>query len=154
MADLTDKDIEKYLRGEVEMRELAQLSPEQLLQLKKRTQFFLDGNHDERALVMLEMLEELDRKDTTATIKSVDVLLGLGRSGEAMEKVSRLLAADPKHYEGRLARAKVEIAMGQWALAATTLQQLIKEDPKASTDSAKRAHALARQAHAMFEASR
>ncbi len=154
MADLTDAEIEKYLRGEVEMRELAGLAPEQLLQLKKRTQFFLDGNHDERALVMLEMLEELDRKDTAATIKAVDVLLGLGRSGEAMEKVQRLLTADPKHYEGRLARAKVEIATGQWALAAMTLQQLIDEDPKATTDAAKRAHALARQAHAMFEASR
>ncbi|HSI05009.1 MAG TPA: tetratricopeptide repeat protein [Myxococcota bacterium] len=154
MAELSEGHIEKYLRGEVELRELARLSAEQVQQLRKRAQMFIDGGHDERALVMLEMLEELDRKDTTAAIKAIDTLLALGKSGEAMTKVQRLLALEPKSYDGRLARAKVEIATGQWALAATTLQQLVKEDPTAQTEAGKRAHALARQAHGLFEASR
>ena len=154
MAELSEAQIEKYLRGEVELRELTGLAPEQLQQLRKRTQMFIDGGHDERALVMLEMLEELDRKDVTATLKAVETLLALGKSGEAMVKVRRLLADHPKSYDGRLARAQVELATGQWALAATTLQQLVNEDPNAQTESGKRAHALARQAHALFEASR
>ncbi len=154
MAELSEAQVERYLRGEVELRDLARLSPEQLLQLRKRAQMFIDGGHDERALVMLEMLEELDRNDTTATLKSIDTLLALGKSGEAMDKVQRLLAAAPGSYDGRLARAKVELATGQWALAATTLQQLVEEDPDAQTESGKRAHALARQAHGLFEASR
>ena len=154
MAALSEAQIERYLRGEVELRELAQLSPEQLHQLRMRAQAFIDGGHDERALVMLEMLEELDRKDETATLKAIDTLLALGKSGEAMTKVRRLLVANPKSFDGRLARAKVELATGEWALAAATLQQLVNEDPTAQTESGKRAHALARQAHRLFEASR
>lgn len=154
MAELTEAQIDKYFRGEVELHELARLSPEELLQLRRRAQHFLDGGNDERALVMLEMLEELDRNDVAATVKAIDVLLGLGKSGEAMKKVQRLLAVEPKSYEGRLARARVELATGAWGLAAATLDELVREDPQASTDSGKRAHALAKQAHALFEASR
>lgn len=154
MSELPDAVVQKYLRGEVEVRDLAKLTPQAITQLKRRTQMFLDGGHDERALVMLEMLEELDRKDAMVVLAAVDVLVRLGRSGDAAAKVERLLAVAPKSYEGRVAKARVEVATGAWPAAAATLASLLKEDPRAATEAGKRAHALAREAHALFEASR
>jgi predicted Zn-dependent protease len=136
------------------MQELVQLSAEQLAALRKRAQALIDAGHDEGALVLIEMLTELDRRDQRAALKAVDLLLGLGRSTEAAERVTVILKADPMSYDGLLARAKVALATGAWGLAAATLEDLIKRDPEAKTESGQRAHALARDAHRLFDASR
>ncbi|MEL6547243.1 MAG: hypothetical protein AAFQ82_21645, partial [Myxococcota bacterium] len=76
--EVADTEVQRYLEGKVELGELLGMGAERLEQLKGRAQFYLDGGHHERALIMLEMIEELDRTDHTAKLLAVEVLLALG----------------------------------------------------------------------------
>ena len=93
--EITTADVERWAAGKVELKDLIGLDAAELEGLQGRAQFFLDGKHDERALIMLEMLEELDRTDPLPTLLAVEVLLRLGRSDAAEEKVEALLRRRP-----------------------------------------------------------
>ena len=146
--------VDAYLAGKQELHAIMGLSPEQMEQFRGRAQFFIDGEHDERALIMLEMLEELDRTDARPTLAAIDVLLRMGQSDAAREKVAGLEARDPKGVNALAGRAAVQVALGEWAQAAATLAELAKRDPDAKTDAGKRGRALAAKAYATFEANR
>lgn len=150
----TDTQLKHYLAGTMELASILEMTPQQMEQLRGRAQFFVDGEHDERAVIMLEMLEELDRTDTRPTQVVIDVLLRMGQSDAAKAKVDRLLARDPKSLDALTARAKVELAMGDWVKAAATLKDVAAKDPTAKTDAGKRGRALAAKAYATFEESR
>jgi thioredoxin-like negative regulator of GroEL len=149
-----DTQLDAYLAGKRELHRILELTPEQVQALRGRAQFFVDGEHDERALIMLEMLEELDRTDPRPTLMAIDVLLRLGHSDAAKEKVEALAARHPGSADALTARAQLQIGMGEWANAAETLREVAKRDPSAKTDAGKRGRALAARAYAIFEANR
>jgi tetratricopeptide (TPR) repeat protein len=150
----SDAQLKHYLAGKIELASILEMTPQQMEQLRGRAQFFVDGEHDERAIIMLEMLEELDRTDIRPTLVAIDVLLRMGQSDAAKAKVDMLFARDAKSLDALTARAKVELAMGDWGKAAATLKELAAKDPNAKTDAGKRGRAIAAKAHATFEASR
>lgn len=152
--EISDAEMQRYRDGKSELYELLEMSPELLEQLRGRTQFFLDGGHDERALIMLEMLEELDRTSSVSTLLAIDVLLRLGFSDRAEEKVAHLLARDAADPEARVAKAQLELSTGRWHDAAETLAGVIDEDPDGDKPATRRAMALAHAACERFEASR
>ena len=92
---LTDAELDAYERGEAELEDLLGLTPQYMDGLRGRAQFFIDGGHQERALMMLEMLEELDRTDVQPTLLAVEVLLKMGDSDRAEEKINELLERRP-----------------------------------------------------------
>ncbi|MBC7794799.1 MAG: hypothetical protein H7Z43_13930 [Clostridia bacterium] len=148
------KQVDSYLAGSSELHTLIGLTPQQMEQFRGRAQFFIDGEHDERALIMLEMLEELDRKDARPTLAAIDVLLRMGHSDAAKEKVAALKAKDAKNPNALVAEAALQIGMGEWGYAVSTLKELAACDPDAKTDAGKRGRVLAGKAYAMFEANR
>ena len=87
----TERDLKAYDEGTTELKDLLGLEPDYLEQLEGRAQFFIDGGHHERAVMMLEMIEELDRTQKLPTLLAIDSLLALGRSDAAEEKVRGLL---------------------------------------------------------------
>lgn len=152
--DVSDGELERYWDGTLELKDLLGLDPHVIEQLKGRAQFFVDGEHDERALLMLEMLEELDRTDPTASVLAVEILLKLGLSDRAEEKVSTWLERAPEHPDVLVAKAQLELSVGRWVDAATTLEQVISADPDSERPATQRAVVLARAAHEQFERSR
>lgn len=154
MGEVTERQTAAYLNGEVELKDLLGLSPEYVADLRGRAQFFLDGGHDERALIMLELLEDLDRTDMVPTLLAVDVLLRLGRSDAAQAKADALSACAPQCDDAQVACAKVKLAIGEWARAAQLLKGVLARDPQARTSAGRSARALANEAYARFEASR
>ena len=152
--EISESEMRRYLDGKVELRELLESDAELLAKRKGRAQFFIDGGHDERAVIMLEMLEELDRTDRTATLLAVEILLKLGLSDRAEEKVHALLERDAGDPDARVARAQLDLSTGRWYDAAATLQSVIDEDPEFSKPATQRASVLAQAAHERFESSR
>ena len=142
-----DSDLKAFEDGEVELRELLGLDPDYLDQLRGRAQWYLDGGHDDRALIMLEMLEALDRKDKLPALHAVDVLLRLGRSTEARAKVEALLERDPDDADALVALAEVRIAAGELAPAAELLERVVRNDPDGRTLAGARARVVASRAH-------
>jgi predicted Zn-dependent protease len=134
--------MEEWENGKVELAELIGLDAPTMRNLRGRAQLFLDGGHHERALIMLEMLEALDRKDPLPKLLAIGVLLELGRSDEAEQKLDEL---DPKEPATQVARAELLVASGQLAPAAKLLQQVVDRHP--STEHARRALAVAKRAH-------
>ncbi len=152
--DVTDTEVQAYLDGSSELRDILGMNAELVEQLKGRAQFFLDGGHDERALIMLEMLEELDRTDATPTLLAIETLLKLGLSDRAQEKVETLLARTPDDPDALVARAQLELSTGRWVAAAATLERVVNRDPEAKMEATKRALILAQAAYERFEAAR
>ncbi|MEM6533428.1 MAG: tetratricopeptide repeat protein [Myxococcota bacterium] len=152
--EVSDAEVERYLNGEVELRDLLGLDTQLLEQIKGRAQFFVDGEHSERALILLEMLEELDRNDRTASLIAIEVLLREGLSDRAQAKVEMLLTRAPEDPDVLVAKAQYELAVGRWHEAAATLERVIEADPGAEAEATQRALVLAQAAHAEFEASR
>lgn len=148
METITQKHVDAYLSGKAELKDLLGFSPEYVKKLKGRTQFFLDGGHKERALMMLEMLEELDRKDTLPTLLAIDILLQLGKSDAAEEKVNTLLTRRPDDPDALVALAELKLAIGELVPAAKALKKVVDKDPKGTTAAGKRARAVAARAHA------
>ncbi len=87
MNGITTHDLERYLGGRVNLQSLLGLGAHELEPLRGRAQFYIDGGHHERALIMLEMLEALDESDDLVKLHLGTVLLALGRSREAQERV-------------------------------------------------------------------
>lgn len=152
--DVTDTEVQAYLEGQAELRDILGMNGDLIEQLRGRAQFFLDEGHDERALIMLEMLEELDRRDATPTLLAIETLLKLGLSDRAQEKVEALLARTPDDPDALVARAQLELSTGRWVDAAATLQRIVDRDPEAKEGATQRALVLAHAAYARFEASR
>jgi len=144
----TDKELTAYADGTIELKDLLGLGPDFLEQLKGRAQFFIDGGHHERAVMMLEMLEELDRADSLPTLLAIDSLLAQGHSDAAEAKVRALLERDPESPDALVALAEVQIAAGEMVPAAETLVRVIDTDPEGTTDAGRRAMAVAAAAHA------
>lgn len=152
MSEITDHQVDAYLAGKQELVELLGVDADTLDKLRGRAQFFLDGGHRERALIMLEMLEELDRRDKLPTLLAVEVLLDLGRSDAAHEKIFGLLARDGQDPDALVALAELKLATGELAPAADLLRQVLERDPERKTPAGARAHAVAARAHARLAA--
>ncbi len=143
------KNIEAWVAGERELGELVGVTEEELELLKGRAQYFLDGGHDERALMMLEMIEALSRKEKLATLLAVEVLLRLGRSDAAEQKIEALLARDPDDADALVAKAELLIATGAMAPAAELLTRVLAADGEGRTAAGARARAVAHRAHTL-----
>ncbi len=154
MTEITDAQVQEYLSGKVELVQLLGMAPDYVAKLRGRAQFFLDGGHHERALIMLGMLEELDRTDKLPTLLAIEVLLSLGRSDEAEAKVESLLARFPEDPEVVVAKAELHIAIGEMAPAAALLERIIAGDPDGQTVAGQRARAVAQRAYERIEAAR
>ncbi len=137
-----------------ELREVLGVDAGYLRQLKGRAQFFLEGGHHERALIVLELLEALDEGDTAVTLAAIDVLVALGRTDAAEERVQRLLSRDPRDTQALVAKAHVLLSAGELGPAAALLAQVIAADPSGTSAASRRARAIAAAAHARLEAAR
>ncbi len=147
---ITAQQLYAYAAGEVEITDLIGIEPDYIEQLRGRAQFFLDGGHDARALIMLEMLEELDRSDPLPSLLAIEILLRRGESDAAEEKIQSLHERHPDDPNVAIAEAELLIQTGQMVPAAELLKRVIDADPKASTDAGKRAQAVAARAHRML----
>ncbi|MEM6730092.1 MAG: tetratricopeptide repeat protein [Myxococcota bacterium] len=152
--EVSDAEVQSYLDGTSELRDILGMNAELVAQLKGRAQFFLDGGHDERALIMLEMLEELDRTDRVPTLLAIETLLKLGLSDRAEEKVTKLLERAPEDPDALVAKAQLELSTGRWHEAARTIKRVVDGDPNAEHEATKRALVLAHAAYERFESSR
>jgi predicted Zn-dependent protease len=142
----TTKQVEDWAAGKAELKDVIGLDAESLARLRGRAQWFVDGGHHERALIMLEMLEELDRNDVNATLLAIDMLLELGRSDAAERKIEALLARAPDDPAALVAKAELLIRGGKLVPAARLLEAVVARDPQA--EPARRALAVAARAHA------
>ena len=150
MTEITQQHLDQYAAGKAELKDLVGMSAEEVEHLRGRAQLFLDGGHDERALIMLEMLEELDRSDPLPSLLAVGLLLKRGESDAAEEKLAALEGRHPKHPEVQIAKAELLIQTGQMVPAARLLKAVIDQDPQAKTDAGKRAQAVVARANAML----
>ena len=153
MNPMTTQDLEKYAAGKTELCDLLEMEPAYIEQLKGRAQLFIDGGHTERALMMLEMLEELDRRDPMPALLAAELLLKEGRSDAAETKIEAVLARTPGQPEALVAKAELKIAIGELTPAAELLRQVIERDAQGKTAAGRRAMAVAAQAHRRFEVS-
>ena len=153
MSEISKDQVEAYLGGKAELHEILELEPDYVEQLRGRAQFFVDGGHVERALIMLGMLEELDRTDPTASLIAAELLLAEGSSDAAAEKIGQVLERDPNNADALVASAELKIATGQLVPAAKVLEKVISIDPEGKTAAGSRALAVATKAHSQFEAS-
>ncbi len=147
---IKENSANKKLNISKEMIQILGISEDEHEALRGRAQFYLDGGHDERALIMLEMLEELDKRDETATLLAIDVLLRLGRSSDADKKAQYLIRKNPKSLDGQLALAQISLAKAEFFEAANYLEKVIQNAPSPDSDAAKRAYLLARDAQSLF----
>ncbi len=145
MTEFDPTRLEAYDRGEVELKDLIGLDEETMERLRGRAQFFLDGDHTERALIMLEMLEALDRRDPRPALLAADLLLSEGRSDAAEEKIEARLARDPHDAAARFARAALLAQTGRLVPAAALLESILGAGDPAGIDS--RVRALAAEIH-------
>lgn len=123
--DKAKLDISDYLSGKKELKDLLGFSQQDIVNLKGRAQFFLDGGHEERALIMLEMVEELDRKDSAATLAAARLLARRGESTSALEKLTLL-----KYRLGELPmilflEAEILVNIGRVVEAAPLLRSVV-----------------------------
>ncbi|MBI5511675.1 MAG: hypothetical protein HY903_23205 [Deltaproteobacteria bacterium] len=151
MSEIKDSQLEAYRAGKAELKDLLEIGPEYLAALKGRAQFFVSGGHTERALLMLEMLEELDRTDPTPSLIAASLFVADGRSDRAEEKIEAVLARLPNHSDAEVAKAELKIAIGELVPAAALLRSVIARDPKGATEAGRRALAVAAAAQARFE---
>ncbi len=152
MTATMPQEVDRYLAGNTELKDVLGLDPAYLAKLRGRAQFYVDGGHRERALIMLEMLEALDRTDPLPTLHAIAVLLELGRSREAEEKADELLARSPGDPDALVAKAEVKLARGELVPAAELLGRVVARDPGGKTAASRRALALAARADAAFRA--
>ena len=148
---ITAGQVRDWAAGKVEIKDLIGLAPAEVEGLQGRAQFFLEGRHDERALIMLEMLEELDRTDPLPSLLAIEVLLRLGQSDAAEEKIATLLQRRPDDPEVLVAQAELLIQTGQLVPAAALLERVLGKDSDAKTPAGQRARAVAARASALFE---
>ncbi|OGQ85799.1 MAG: hypothetical protein A2289_09110 [Deltaproteobacteria bacterium RIFOXYA12_FULL_58_15] len=149
-APISDAELEAYAKGERELKDLVGMAPEYLAALKGRAQFFIDDGSHERALMMLDMLEELDRTEPMPSLLAAEILLKDGKSDAARQRVDAVLSRHPELPDGLVALAEVHIATGAMVRAAELLAKVIDADPDGSNDATKRAFAVAARAHAMM----
>ncbi|MBI3178472.1 MAG: tetratricopeptide repeat protein [Deltaproteobacteria bacterium] len=145
-------DTQAYESGKRELKDLLGVDAAALADLRGRAQFFLDKGSRERALIMLEMLEALDRTDPASAILAAEQLIALGRSGAAQEKIERVLARAPDHADALVALAQAKIAAGELAPAAELIKRVLARDPDGRTPAGRRALAVTAQAKAKFGA--
>jgi predicted Zn-dependent protease len=145
-------ELGQYLEGRCELKEILGLSSEYLEQLRGRAQLFLDGGQDERALMMLGMLEELDRRDPLPSLLAAEVLLRQGRSDAALVAVEKVLTRDPQCAEALVTLAEIHLAAGEMVPAAATLSRVLANDPGGATAAGQRALTVAARGHASMMA--
>lgn len=151
MHDVNDhQDLAPYLSGQLELREVMGLPDALMDQFYARAQFFVSGGHWERALIMLERLEELDRKDLRPVLAAADVLVELGRSFEAEARLLRVLAAEPDHLDALACMVRVHLARADVHGAADMLRRIQSIDPQYVSPAARRALVAASAARAFF----
>lgn len=151
MTEITEQQLEDWQAGKVELKDLIALDGDYMEQLKGRAQFFLDGKHHERALIMLEMLEELDRRDPLPTWLGIEILLEMGQSDSAGEKVDLLRERHGDAPEVWVAEAELLMGLGQLVPAAAAIEKVLAKDPDGKTPAGARALSLAARGHALFE---
>lgn len=143
--------LQDYLDGKKELGETLGLGAEAIETLRGRAQFFIDGGHHERALMMLEMLAALDRNDLVVALLVVETQLALGLSDAADGKLDELEAHFGKHADITVSRADLLLRTGHIAPAAELLRQVLAEDPQAQTRAGQRAQAVAHRGAQMLE---
>jgi predicted Zn-dependent protease len=151
MNPTSTMDVNGYLEDRLELKHLLGIDPSYLELLRGRAQLFIDGGHTERALIMLEMLEELDRNDPMPSLIAAELLLGEGRSDEAEAKIDAILARTPGEALALVARAELKIAIGELVPAAALLARVIGGDPEGRTAAGRRALAVAARAQRQLE---
>lgn len=109
----------------LDLRTLVNADEALLQRLRGRAQFFLDGGHHERALIMLDMLDSLEPGNIDVDLWTIDVLLKLGRSDAADEKLQSLLAAQPDNPDLRVSQAELWLQTGEPGRAAALLRELV-----------------------------
>lgn len=147
---ISDADLEAYAQGRKELHEIVGLGPDNIAQLRGRAQFFLDGGHLERALIMLEMLEALDRTDMQPALWAVDVLLKLGSSDAADEKLDEMSLRFADCHDLKVSRAELYLQTGRPYDAAGLLKQVLDADSLGKTEAGRRAHTVYARGKAMF----
>ncbi len=145
-------DTKAYEGGNQELKDLLGVDKAALAELRGRTQFFLDHGSRERALIMLEMLEALDRTDPVPAILAAEQLIALGRSGAAQDKLERVLARAPDHADALVALAQAKIAAGELLPAAEILKRVLTRDAEGRTPAGRRALAVVNEAKAKLGA--
>lgn len=147
MGGVEPKQIDAYVEGKAELKDLLDVAPETMEALKGRAQFLMDGGQDERALIVIEMIEELDRSDPMPHLLAATLLLRAGRSDAAQKKIERVLERHPDHPDALVSMAELRIATGNLVEASKLLEKVNGQDPHALTDAGKRARSLAAAAH-------
>ena len=150
MTDVTTKEVENYQKGAIELREILGFDADYFDKLKGRAQFFIEGGHHERALIMLDMIEELDRRDLAAPLMAVELLLKDGHSDAAEAKITSLEERFPDRPDVLVARAELDIAVGRMVPAAERLRRVLDNDPELKTDAGRRAAEVAQRAYEMI----
>jgi predicted Zn-dependent protease len=152
MSGITTQDLERYTAGRISLQALLGLGEHELEPLRGRAQFYIDGGHHERALIILEMLEALDEADDLVKLHLAAVLLALGRSQEAQERVEAILARHPDHADAKVSLAEIRLAAGDLVGAAALVQDVVARDPDGGTAAARRARGVALRGDALFRA--
>ncbi len=144
------EDLNAYDTGRKELRHIIGMSDDAFSQLQGRAQFFIDGGHLERALIMLEMLEALDRTRMHVPLWTVDILLKLGRSDAAEEKLRELRERFGDTTDIQVSTAELLLQTGRPYDAASLLHAVIENDMDATTEAGLRARSIFARGRAMF----
>ncbi len=152
MDGITTQNLERYLAGRVSLQSVLGLGEHDLEPLRGRAQFYIEGGHHERALIVLEMLEALDESDDLVKLHVAAVLLALGRSSEAQDRVETVLARRPDHADAKVSLAEIRLATGDLVGAAALLREVVARDPSGTSAAARRASAVAARGDELFRA--
>lgn len=151
MTTFSTQELQAYENGTVELKQLLGLSEDYLSALKGRAQFFVDGGHRERALIMLEMLCALDRHDPAPALLAAELYLEDGASDTAEAHIEAVLARAPNCAEALVAKAELLLRSGELTSAAALLRSVLATDSRGQTSAGQRALAVAAQAHARLQ---
>ncbi len=151
MTTFSTQELQAYENGTMELKQLLGFGDDYLQALKGRAQFFVDGGHRERALIMLEMLCALDRTDFTPALLAAELYLEEGASDSAEAHIEAVLARMPDCAEALVAQAELQLRSGELTSAAALLRRVLATDSHGQTSAGKRALAVAAQAHARLQ---
>lgn len=146
MSSSTDADVDRYFSGEAELKDLLGLDPGYLESVRQRAQYFIEAEAWERALLLLELLEAVDRTDQKPALLASQALLELGRHDEARLKLLPLLDYPAVQVDALVLLARLHLRRAQLAEAAVLLKQACALDPEFRTDAGRRALDLIREA--------
>jgi len=120
-----------------------QLDDAYLGSLKERAHFYIEHQHLNRALMVLEMLHVLDEQDVLTQLLLAQTHLKMGYSLRAAAVVEPLVECHPEHSDAKVLLARIRIAEGEFGAASDLLKEVVNEDPQGDTFAGRRARAVA-----------